>query len=236
MIWCITIFDPRFDTNLDFLESNFTFYLCNISITSVYETRLIVSEAQYWETEPVWMDEPAAHMEGVSDDCTGPLIILINRNVPQSNVTEANKSNVVTVTVFGDLYEEKDTTDIVEKRLSSRLSYRLSYRLLVTFLPEKQRLSPAKSFNSLSVCDEKKIKNLCDRQPSDRDRGYTLPSRLFRSRSAGFLCEFMAVWWRSFALCESPLAENWRTMAAAFRRLLLVLLHSGSASLWVDDH
>ena len=27
----------------------------------------MVSEAQYWETEPVWMDEPAAHMEGVSD-------------------------------------------------------------------------------------------------------------------------------------------------------------------------
>ena len=76
-----------------------------------------------------------------SDDCTGPSLNLINRNVPQSNVTEPNKSNVVTVPVFGNLYEEKDTTHIVEKCPSSRLSY----RLLTTFLPEKQ-LSPAKNF------------------------------------------------------------------------------------------
>ena len=41
---------------------------------------------------------------------------------------------------------------------------------------------------------------------------------------------------RSFALCESPSVENWRTVAAAFMRLLLVLLHSGGSSLWVNDH
>ena len=37
-----------------------------------------------------------------------------------------------------------------------RPSSRLSYQLLVTFLAEKQRLSPAKNFNSPSVYDEKK--------------------------------------------------------------------------------
>ena len=38
----------------------------------------------------------------------------------------------------------------MEKRLSSHPSY----QLFVTFLPEKQRLSPAKNFYSPSVCDE----------------------------------------------------------------------------------
>ena len=33
-------------------------------------------------------------------------------NFPQSNVTEPNNSNVVAVTVSGNLYEEKNTTDI----------------------------------------------------------------------------------------------------------------------------
>ena len=36
------------------------------------------------------------------------------------------------------------------------LSSRPSYRLFVTFLPERQRLSPAKNFNSPSVCKENK--------------------------------------------------------------------------------
>ena len=39
-----------------------------------------------------------------------------------------------------------------EKHLSSRPSC----RLLITFLPEKQRPSPANNFNSPSVCDENK--------------------------------------------------------------------------------
>ena len=33
---------------------------------------------------------------------------------------------------------------------------RLSYQLFLTFLPKKQHLSPAKDFNSPSVCDENK--------------------------------------------------------------------------------
>ena len=40
--------------------------------------------------------------------------------------------------------------------LEKRLSSCLSYRLLATFLPEMQRLSPAKNFYSLSFCDENK--------------------------------------------------------------------------------
>ena len=40
----------------------------------------------------------------------------------------------------------------MEKRLSSHLSN----RVLVTFLPEKQHLSPAKNFNSPGVCDDNK--------------------------------------------------------------------------------
>ena len=46
------------------------------------------------------------------DNYTGPSRNKIKRNVPQRNVTWPNKSNVMTVTVFGNLYEEKDTTDI----------------------------------------------------------------------------------------------------------------------------
>ena len=51
-----------------------------------------------------------------------------------------------------------------------------------------------------------------------------LPSRLFSSRSVGFLCEFNGgspLRWRCFTLSESPSAENWQTAAPAFMRLLL---------------
>ena len=38
----------------------------------------VVSEAHYWRTKPVWMDKPAAHIEGVSgwqsDNNTGPSV------------------------------------------------------------------------------------------------------------------------------------------------------------------
>ena len=92
-----------------------------------------------------------------SDNCTGPSLNLIKRNFPQSNVTWPNKGNVVTVTVFDNLYEKKgnrkkNTTTVVEKCLSSRPSC----QLFSTFLPKKQCLSPAKNFNSPSVCDEKR--------------------------------------------------------------------------------
>ena len=44
---------------------------------------------------------------GLSVNYTGLLLNLIKRNVPQSSVTEPNKGNVVTVTVFGK--EETNT-------------------------------------------------------------------------------------------------------------------------------
>ena len=46
-----------------------------------------------------------------SDNCTGPSLNSIKRNVPQSNITWPIKSNIVTATVFGNLYEEKNRTD-----------------------------------------------------------------------------------------------------------------------------
>ena len=56
------------------------------------------------------MDKPAACIEGVSigpsDNYAGPSLNLIQRNVPQSNITWSD-SKVVTVTVFSNLYEEK---------------------------------------------------------------------------------------------------------------------------------
>ena len=87
------------------------------------------------------MDKPAAQIEGVSvwqfGNYTGPSFNLIKRNVPQSNITWPNNSKVVTVAVFGNWYEETNIT------------------VFVTFLPEKQHLSPTKNFNSPSVCVEK---------------------------------------------------------------------------------
>ena len=51
---CIIIFDPRFDTNLDFCFFKLKMFLCNISIISVHDTPPTVSDAQYWQTEPEW--------------------------------------------------------------------------------------------------------------------------------------------------------------------------------------
>ena len=48
---------------------------------------------------------------GQSDNCTGPSLTYIKINVPQSNITWPNKSNIVTVTVFGNLYEEENAAD-----------------------------------------------------------------------------------------------------------------------------
>ena len=68
-----------------------------------------VSGPYYWSTEPVWMDKPASRIEGVSIgwsvNCTGPSLNLIQRNVPQSNVTCPNKINVVIV--FGNILGKK---------------------------------------------------------------------------------------------------------------------------------
>ena len=81
---------------------------------------------RYWQTEPMRIDKPAARIHGVSirrsDNYTGPSLKSIKRNVSQSNVTWPNKSDVATVTVFGNLYEEKNMQIYVEKCLSSCLS------------------------------------------------------------------------------------------------------------------
>ena len=60
----------------------------------------VVSGSYYWRTKSVWRDEPVAQSGGVSirqsSNCTGPSLNLIQRNVPQSNVTGPNKSKVAT--------------------------------------------------------------------------------------------------------------------------------------------
>ena len=94
----------------------------------------VVSEVQYWWTEPVWLEKPAARIKGAlirwSDNCTGPSLNKIKRNFPQ-NFRWPNKCNEVTVTVFANLYEEKILQLHMEKWLSSCLS-------------KKRSLSPAK--------------------------------------------------------------------------------------------
>ena len=76
----------------------------------------LVSEPQHLRTEPVWGGKLAARIEGVfieqSNNYTGPSLNKIKRNVPQSNTTGPNNRNVVTVTVFGNLYKEKNTAAV----------------------------------------------------------------------------------------------------------------------------
>ena len=72
----------------------------------------VVLEAQHWWTEPVWMDKPLAQSRGVSAwQCSQWTVNKIQRNVPQSNVICPNQTSV-TVTVFGNLYEQTNTTVI----------------------------------------------------------------------------------------------------------------------------
>ena len=91
------------------------------------------------------MNELAEWMEGMSIgwsvNCTGPSFNLIKRNVPQSTITEANDGKIVTVTVavFGNLYEEKNTAAVCGEA-----------SVLLSVLPEKQRLSPAKNAETLT--------------------------------------------------------------------------------------
>ena len=79
--------------------------------------------------------------------CAGPSLKLIKRNYPQSNVTWPNKRDVATVTVFGN---------IPQIYMVKHPSSLLSYQLFITFLPEKQHLSLAKTFNWWNVCDKNK--------------------------------------------------------------------------------
>ena len=74
----------------------------------------VVSLVQYWRTIPVWTKRLMSCIKGVSvwqsDNYTGPSPNKIK--CPKCNVTGPNNSNVVTVTVFGNLYEGKNTTVI----------------------------------------------------------------------------------------------------------------------------
>ena len=83
-------------------------------------------------TRTMWMDKPAAQSGGATLVHSDNLL----------KVTWPNKSNVVTVTPW-QLMRKKIPQLYVEKHLSSHPSY----QLFVTFLPEKQCLSPAKTLN-----------------------------------------------------------------------------------------
>ena len=93
------------------------------------------------------MDKLAVRLEcmsiGQSDNCTGPSLNYIKTNVPQSNFTWRNKSNLVTVTVFGKLYKEKNTTDICGEASVLLSVLPPVVPTLVKFLSEKQHLLPA---------------------------------------------------------------------------------------------
>ena len=52
---------------------------------------------------------PDDQSDGVHSNFTYPSLNELKRNVRQSNVTGPNNSNVVTGSVFGNLYEEKIT-------------------------------------------------------------------------------------------------------------------------------
>ena len=93
---------------------------------------------------------------------------------------------------------------------------------------KKQRLPPTKKFDSPSVRDEKKIS--ASVSPPDRDfselsenshrparftGGYTLPSCLFRSRRASFLCEFTVEIFRSV----------WITIGGEYWYSVLIVTH-----------
>ena len=84
---------------------------------------------------------------GQSDNCTGPSLTYIKINVPQSNITWPNKSNIVTVTVFGNLYEEKKYYSCTWRSLCPPAN---------SEKPWKTASVTGKSFNSSSVCDENK--------------------------------------------------------------------------------
>ena len=58
--------------------------------------------------------------------------------------TWPNKSNVVTVTVFDNLYEENKYQSSMWRSIILTV-LRLSSRLFITFLLRKQRLSPTKT-------------------------------------------------------------------------------------------
>ena len=114
-------------------------------------------------------------------------------------MTGPNKSNVVTVTVFGNLYEEKNTSDIrgeASVLLSVLLTVLLTVLLsvLLTFLPV---MSPAKNFNSPSVCDENKAlqtETLVNFPPENSLHPCQWESDSFQFKKRNFVT-FQDVWW-----------------------------------------
>ena len=108
----------------------------------------LISGPFYWRTEPVWTGKPAVQSAGMlivqSDNDTGPSLNLIKRNFPQSSITWPNNSNVVTVTVFGSLYE------------GGKKYHSCMWRSVHPLSPILCSCPSYKNFNSRSVCDENK--------------------------------------------------------------------------------
>ena len=196
---------------------------------------------------PVWTDKRhgawVCRVGQRSVNYTGPSLNLIQRNVPQSNLTWPNKSNTVTVTIFGSLYKKKNAADIgIRPPVYSPTCPTDSSS---HFCPKKQHLSLATHRVFIM-----KI-NHCHGQPSGPRRQWTFPQKVAsipmseRVRLTGGMlgntlntgeircfeepqCQ-LSVWihggsslrHRCFTLCESPLVEDWRTAAAAFMCLFL---------------
>ena len=123
-------------------------------------------------------------MEGVSIwwsvNCTDPSLNLIQRNVPQNNIS------------------------------AMRLSWQNNF-------------TSEDSLRRFWLTGETPGKPLENTHTSS---SWRVPSRLFRSRSAGFLFELRSgsSLQRCFALCERTTVENWRTTAAVLMWCYLQLI------------
>ena len=72
-----------------------------------YLLRVVCSSVKVQHHLSGWLMKLPRH-----NNCTGPPLNLVKRNFPQSNVTWLNKSNIVTVIVFGNLYRKENTTAV----------------------------------------------------------------------------------------------------------------------------
>ena len=105
----------------------------------------VVSGPRYWWT--------AARSRGMSIAQSDNWLKLMKRNFPQSIVTWPNKSNVVAVTVFGNLDEENKYHSCSWRSFHPPVC---PPTRPTDISAKKRRLSPAKHFNSPSVFDENK--------------------------------------------------------------------------------
>ena len=109
---------------------------------------------------------------------TGPSLNLIQRNVPQNNVTGSNKSNIVTVTVFGNLYEENK-----DHRYTGTL---FSARKIVSAIGQKLKLTECLWWKN----------NLHDGQPSWPRLQWTFPQTAASIPASDIVRQLPLYWWR----------------------------------------